>query len=86
LAFAAACRDGARELCPQLIFVGGHFKIISGWVTLQSRHPRRLHAARRTDFDRRGFCRCRGLHASLRLTGEIKREFACIPLQPPDIQ
>ena len=64
----------ARELCPQLIFVGGHFKEYSRLGDAAMKVLGRLHAAGRAHLDRRGLRRRRGLHASLRLAGRDRPE------------
>ena len=63
----------ARELCPELTFVSGHFDGVP--AAGRRRHPGvgRLHAARRADFHRRGFCRCRGLHPTLWSAGRHRQ-------------
>ena len=62
----------ARELCPDLVFVGGHFKEYQGSATPRSGYWG-LHAAGRADLDRRGFRRRRRLHAPLRHAGLDRR-------------
>ena len=63
----------ARELCPQLVFVGGQFRRLPAPRRRGDRHPRRLHAAGGAHLDRRGLRRRRRLHASLRLPGRDRR-------------
>ena len=70
----------ARELCPQLIFVGGHFSDYQRLGDAAIKVLERFHASGRADLHRRGLCRRRGLHPSVRLAGrdcEARSGAAC---------
>ncbi len=56
----------ARELCPQLTFVGGHFKDYQRLGDAAIKVIGDFTPLGRADFDRRGLCRRRGLHPSVR--------------------
>ena len=63
----------ARELCPQLIFVGGHFKEYQRLGDAAIERAGRLHAAGRAHLHRRGVRRRRRDGASVRPAGRDRR-------------
>ena len=64
---AGVCRDGRRASSVRtLTFVSGHFQHYQRLGDAAIKVVNRFHASRRADFHRRGLCRRRGLHPSLR--------------------
>ena len=59
----------ARELCPQLHLRRRPFQGVSAARRCRDRRARRFHAAGRAHLHRRGLCRRRRLHPSVRLAG-----------------
>ena len=64
----------ARQLCPDLVFVGGHFDEYQRLGDAAIRVPERFHAFHRAHLHRRGLRRRCRVHTSLRFASRDRKD------------